>query len=471
MAGSTGMGGFFATARPRLRPTTGRAATVQLQNRSRALTTTSPPWRERRTHNPEPKASGAVRVGSRSDGRPSGTSFNVAGSTGKGGFFATARPQLRPTTGRAPIARVPSGAAMIPPGERTFGQSIKDKPLDHNIPCGAYHEPNSSTLRPQSSLFRSSSGNVGPSAGAMDPLVKSARRPGFGSQNCISSGAGHSFPRRQYATSTCRPQSSIQSLGAMYSMKPSSPQSTSPSEPRPRSAIFGLSAPMGPPPPPPPARGVNASGGIRERPPPPSQGQGHGLPRQNPPPYHEAKSSRERERPVSLPMDRGLDAVQGTAVSQSRSAPGNRPPPPTRTAPNRTGPPPPLPPARNGSGTMRGPPPPPPPARTTEHQNSGPSLRTAAPPPPLPPSRGGPSLHPPPPPPPARNGPRTLHGTQNASLVFGGDFESRFSFHPASDFPPPEPFQNFPKAYPSMAVQNDSARYMRGAPPPIPPLR
>ncbi|CAF89783.1 unnamed protein product, partial [Tetraodon nigroviridis] len=44
------------------------------------------------------------------------------------------------------------------------------------------------------------------------------------------------------------------------------------------------------------------------------------------------------------------------------------------------------------------------------------------------------------------------------------DFESKYSFHPLDDFPPPEEYRHFTKIYPSRAN-----RVMRGAPP-LPPV-
>ncbi|KGL79548.1 WAS/WASL-interacting protein family member 1 [Tinamus guttatus] len=120
-------------------------------------------------------------------------------------------------------------------------------------------------------------------------------------------------------------------------------------------------------------------------------------------------------------------------------------------------PPPPL--SRNGSTSRALPATPQLPSRAgLENQRGGPR-------PPLPPDRPGVGAPPPPPPAPAMR-----NGFQEAC---DDEWESRFSFHPISDLPPPEPYVPVNKSYPSKLARNESrggsGRKERGAPP-LPPI-
>uniref|UniRef100_H3CLZ5 WAS/WASL interacting protein family, member 2b n=1 Tax=Tetraodon nigroviridis TaxID=99883 RepID=H3CLZ5_TETNG len=136
-------------------------------------------------------------------------------------------------------------------------------------------------------------------------------------------------------------------------------------------------------------------------------------------------------------------------------------------------------------GSTRGPAPPPPASPTPQHgSNRPPPLREtpcrgAAPPVPAQPPRAGVREAPPPPPsrmhgsPSPDNPVRGIMATRPAPSLLPetvpslppDDFESKYSFHPLDDFPPPEEYRHFTKIYPSRA----NRAVMRGAPP-LPPV-
>ncbi|RLW04700.1 hypothetical protein DV515_00005432 [Chloebia gouldiae] len=162
--------------------------------------------------------------------------------------------------------------------------------------------------------------------------------------------------------------------------------------------------------------------------------------------------------------------------------PGERPPPPVRDPPGRSGrqrawhgervlwpgqvtrregplpPPPPI--SRNGSTSRALPSTPQLPSRAGLDSQRGGAR------PPLPPDRPGSAAPPPPPPPSAA----VRNGFQDPG---DDEWESRFSFHPISDLPPPEPYVPTNRSYPSKLARNDSrggsVRKERGAPP-LPPI-
>ncbi|NWH64462.1 WIPF1 protein, partial [Geococcyx californianus] len=127
-------------------------------------------------------------------------------------------------------------------------------------------------------------------------------------------------------------------------------------------------------------------------------------------------------------------------------------------APGPLPPPPPI--SRNGSTSRALPATPQLPSRAgLDNQRGGPR-------PPLPPDRPG-SAAPPPPPPPSS---AVRNGFQDPG---DDEWESRFSFHPISDLPPPEPYVPMNRSYPSKLARNESrggsGRKERGAPP-LPPI-
>ncbi|KAJ1188118.1 hypothetical protein NDU88_004883 [Pleurodeles waltl] len=202
---------------------------------------------------------------------------------------------------------------------------------------------------------------------------------------------------------------------------------------------------QGPPPPPPPP---NRPGAL---PIPPVPGGNEEMPRLP-------------QRNMSLV---GLSSNASPVTPRSAPLPpaaNERPPPPVRDPPGRSGPlPPPPPPVvnRNGSVTRPSPTAPFPPRGGMETPRGGSR-------PPLPPERPG-SGQPPPPLPPSIP-PSVRNGFKESCE---DDWETRFSFHPVSDFPPPEPFVPLNKSYPSKLMRNEnrggSGRKERGAPP-LPPI-
>ncbi|XP_034043892.1 WAS/WASL-interacting protein family member 2 [Thalassophryne amazonica] len=135
-----------------------------------------------------------------------------------------------------------------------------------------------------------------------------------------------------------------------------------------------------------------------------------------------------------------------------------RPPPPAREPPGRrTAPQVPSSGSRNGS---RDAPPPPPPYRvqsTVTASETHSRVEKPLPPSSISLSSSRTPAGPPPPPPPIRNG-------HLSSRSIMDDFESKYSFHPIEDLPPPEEYRHFNKIYPS---KNKAT--IRGAPP-APPV-
>ncbi|NXW05544.1 WIPF1 protein, partial [Fregetta grallaria] len=159
------------------------------------------------------------------------------------------------------------------------------------------------------------------------------------------------------------------------------------------------------------------------------------------------KSCHAVGRRQRLTTGRITPAANGICALASCLAPGPLPPPPPIS--------------RNGSTSRALPATPQLPSRAgLDNQRGGPR-------PPLPPDRPG-SVAPPPPPLPPSSAVR--NGFQDAG---DDEWESRFSFHPISDLPPPEPYVPVNRSYPSKLARNESrggsGRKERGAPP-LPPI-
>ncbi|XP_053469177.1 WAS/WASL-interacting protein family member 2b isoform X2 [Ictalurus furcatus] len=206
-------------------------------------------------------------------------------------------------------------------------------------------------------------------------------------------------------------------------------------------------APPPPPvkPPPSPASSRSSSSSSTLAPPPP------------PPPYRQqlsvsnGSSSPVNELAPELPQRHNSLSKKPTAGGHAPTRAHAPPPPPPSPCPSpaTARPPPPVrdPPGR-GAVPAQMPrntrePPPPPPYRT---HSDAPSRGK----PPPPPSRSPAAA--PPPPPPTRNG--HAHNSHN-SRSFADDFESKYSFHPLDDFPPPDEYRHFTKIYPSKATRGE----------------
>ncbi|NXJ77696.1 WIPF1 protein, partial [Trogon melanurus] len=159
------------------------------------------------------------------------------------------------------------------------------------------------------------------------------------------------------------------------------------------------------------------------------------------------KSEKSRHavgRRQQLATGRMTPGANGVCVLASCLPPGPLPPPPPIS--------------RNGSTSRALPATPQLPSRAGLDNQRG------APRPPLPPDRPGSAAPPPPPSSAVRN------GFQDPG---DDEWESRFSFHPISDLPPPEPYVPVNRSYPSKLARNESrsgsGRKERGAPP-LPPI-
>ncbi|XP_055076114.2 WAS/WASL-interacting protein family member 2b [Misgurnus anguillicaudatus] len=348
-----------------------------------------------------------------------------------GGLFQGGVPKLRPV-GDGSVGR----PALQPPGTRPTAPR----------PPGGHDDPDSLS---QQSSSPESSRSQRPS------LPDLSRSPGGGSSP--STGMKHSTsapppPPPMTRRGNAPPAPTQKAALASYNRE--KPLPPTPGQRGPSPAPVRDNAPPPPvKPPPSPASNRSSSSSSSLAPPPPPYRQQSGVSNGSSSPVNEAAPELpQRHNSLSKkPSTVGHTPTRGHAPPPppSPTPQAGRPPPPAREPPGRgAAPPVPGQPSRNG----RDAPPPPPPYRTHGSSSDGPSRGK----PPPPPSRT--PAGPPPPPPPIRNG----HTSITRSFV--DDFESKYSFHPLDDFPPPEEYRHFTKIYPSKAN-----RVMRGAPP-LPPL-
>ncbi|KAM8722975.1 WAS/WASL-interacting protein family member 2b isoform 1-T1 [Acanthopagrus schlegelii] len=400
---------------------------------------------------------------------------------------------------------VPSEEQQRPAGDKKSAALTLDKPKGGGAATGGAN----------GSAAGSPSGSVSPIGGLFTGGVPKLRPVGDGSSG-RSPSTRAAAPRppshRHDDTDSPSPQA-LSPMETSRSQRPSLPNlSSSPSPSSPSSAASSPSSSMkhsssAPPPPPPLCRRGNApsppsSNYNREKPlpptpnntpplpskPPPSPGNSRRPPTSGgnpssssssslappPPPYRingptggdAAPDLPQRHNSLSnkrtAPSPGGHTPTRGPAPPPPPASPtpsqhgANRPPPPVRDTPGR-GAAPPVPSQSSRAGGREAPPPPPYRTHGSPSLSSDPPARGKPPPPPT-----RTPAAPPPPPPPLRNG----HSSSTSSIPrsFVDDFESKYSFHPLDDFPPPDEYRHFAKIYPSKAN-----RVMRGAPP-LPPV-
>ncbi|KAA0710034.1 WAS/WASL-interacting protein family member 2 [Triplophysa tibetana] len=350
-----------------------------------------------------------------------------------GGLFQGGVPKLRPV-GDGSAGR----SALHPPGTRAAAPR----------PPGGHDDPDSGSQQ------------------GSPPEPGRSQRPSLPDLSRSPGGASSPSPGMKHSSSAPPPPPPVTRRGnappaptqkaAAASYNREKPLPPTPGQRGPSPAPVRENAPPPPvKPPPSPASSRSSSSSSLAPPPPPYRQQSvvsNGL---SSPVNEAAPELPQRHNSLNKkPSAGGHTPTRGHAPPPPSPTPqAGRPPPPAREPPGR-GAAPPVPGQLSRNG--RDAPPLPPPYRT--HGSSTDSQSRGKPPPP--PSRT--PAGPPPPPPPIRNG----HTSITRSFV--DDFESKYSFHPLDDFPPPEDYRHITKIYPSKANRGES-RVMRGAPP-LPPV-
>ncbi|OCT61165.1 WAS/WASL-interacting protein family member 1 [Xenopus laevis] len=412
--------------------------------------------------------------GSGSGGGGGGGGGGFGGPPGLGGLFQGGMPKLR-SAGSRENDSGGSRPPMLPPGGRT------SSPRPFTPPGGSPRGPAPPTgnrgnvpdiprnrMPPPRNDFSSRSDNTTPAVPNMPKPISSNLHnrgpppvPGGNrlspavSPSTVTSSRPQGFGGIKQQASTPPPVPSMNR--PPLPLTPSRSLEDRPPPPPPTTNRPSLNRDVPPLPPP-----QNNKPPVPSTPRPISGSQAPPLPpgRPGPPPLPPTPSAMEDalrppQRNLSLP------GAPPPALSPTRSGPpplpppNERPPPPVRDPPSRSGQLPPPPPTTRNGFTPRASLGPQPPSRVGSERG------VSRPPPP--PERPVGSL--PPPPSVARNG--------FPDSSFEDDWERRFSFHPLSDLPPPEPFVPSNKTYPSQLVRGEcrsgSVRKERGAPP-LPPI-
>ncbi|XP_061767339.1 WAS/WASL-interacting protein family member 1 [Nerophis ophidion] len=437
--------------------------------------------------NPKGGGSAGGGGGGSSGGAGGGGGFGGGASPGLGGLFAGGMPKLRSSASRDSTDSTPPRGPAYPPS-RSSGPSpfssgghsgsapkfpgassvvrggVPDFPKNRtnlsprqDTPGGPPPVPN--TPRPNQNF--SPRGGPPPPSGPRPSPGPPSFPPGRHGPLPPPPGA----PRPGFSTSSPTPSSnsSRPPLPPAPGGRPALPDD------RPLPPPVGghrLSMPRDLPPPPPPAVNCKPPSSASSR----SSGGAPPLPpgRPGPPPLPPTPAVGDDHSTPRLPQ---RNSSLHSNSPHARTGP--LPPPPNERPPSfgrnqsspRAGPlPPPPPVGRNvGGGSVRSSPGHSPIGRLgSDSPRGGPGGR-----PPLPPDRpGAGGAPPPPPPPPMGNGFLNSHHNQTHD-----DWAARFTFHPVSDLPPPEPYQAFHKIYPSKIGKADgrgSGKKERGAPP-LPP--
>nr|XP_057915047.1 WAS/WASL-interacting protein family member 1 [Doryrhamphus excisus]XP_057915048.1 WAS/WASL-interacting protein family member 1 [Doryrhamphus excisus]XP_057915049.1 WAS/WASL-interacting protein family member 1 [Doryrhamphus excisus]XP_057915050.1 WAS/WASL-interacting protein family member 1 [Doryrhamphus excisus] len=444
----------------------------------------------------KPKGGGGVGGGGgvSSGGGGGGGSFGGGAPAGLGGLFVGGMPKLRSAANRdSNDSGPPRGPAITPSRysgpspfssgppkfqgvSSSFRGGVPDLPKNRtnhssrqDTPGGPPPIPN--TPRPNQ--------NFSPRAGPPPPSLPAGPRsnPASGPPPPSLPPGRHGplpqppgMPRPSFTTPPPPPSSnhSRPPLPPAPGSRPPLPDDRPPPPPAPVGG-HRQSMPRDLPPPPPPAVNCKPPSSVSSR----SSGGAPPLPpgRPGPPPLPPTPAVGDDHSTPRLPQRNS--SLNSNFSSSPHVRTGPLPPPPNERPPSfgrnqnstRTGPlPPPPPTGRNVSGgSMRASPGHSPIGRPgSDSPRGGPGGR-----PPLPPDRPGAGGAPPPPPPPIGNGFQNSHHNQ-----IHDDWEVRFTFHPVSDLPPPEPYQPFHKTYPSKISKMDgrgSGRKERGAPP-LPPI-
>ncbi|KAK9534444.1 hypothetical protein VZT92_006891 [Zoarces viviparus] len=383
----------------------------------------------------KPKGGGAAAMGA--NGSPAGSPSDSIPPIG--GLFTGGVPKLRPvgdcSSGRSPSTRV---AAPRPPSHRHDDTESPSPQTLSPTETSRSQRPSLPNLSssPSSSAASSPSTSMKHSSSAPPPPPPLCRRGNAPSPPSSSSFYNREKPLPRTPNNT-PPLRSKPPLSPGNSRRPPTSGGNS------ASASSTPSSSLAPPPP--PYRMSNGpTGGVEAAP--------------NLPQRHNSLGNKR-----AAPSPGGHTPTRGPAPPPPPASPTpshqrtSRPPPPIRETPGRgAAPPVPVQPSSLRPGGREAPPPPPYRTHGSPSLSPDPPARGKPPPPPTRTPAG-----PPPPPPPLRNG---HSSSSSVPRSFVDDFESKYSFHPLDDFPPPDEYRHFAKIYPSRAN-----RVMRGAPP-LPPV-